>query len=340
MPKILDKTFHQIVALANKSSWNEIIKGAKPEVCKRRKEVVLANIDRFIDFGCVPVEFLETLNEEELVSILERGNVEKTSPKGTKYSDLIRANMPRGWNQVFDDEMLKEIDAIESVLDESGEQRTPTKSDVFNAYYLTPLQSVKMVIVGQNPYHQPNLAMGLSFSGKPDQKIPASLKNIYALAERDVPGFVSPDHPDLSLWAMRGVMMLNTSLTSELNNIKNVHGALWKILLTKTLNAIHESNPDCVYLLWGRDAQSLQLNDEIQNKVTTVHPSPMNNGGEQFKASQCFLKANNILKAKGIPQVNFNIPHRKFLSKEYELIKQKWKDFDEELINDISNIEL
>jgi uracil-DNA glycosylase len=325
-------------------SWEDVFK------VEANKKQILENLDKFSDQGYVPSEMLKQLDHTEIYEIVtkynERIGLHKVKQKGTRYSDVLKSKMPRGWDEVFgDQEVLEELDNMQGVFESKSIKCTPDPVDVFNAYYLTPLENIKVVIIGQNPYHQRSsqglVAMGLSFSARTCEPIPKSLKNIYGLGERDLGtnNFLSPDHPDLSIWAMRGVLMLNTALTSEVGNSKNLLQASWKFLLTKTLQAVHRHNPECVYMLWGRDAQEIDLPDDNANKVTAVHPSPFN-GTEAFQNSKCFSKTNAILKGYGIDPINWNIPLRKNLEKEYALIKTKQQNFDEELLKEALNVDV
>lgn len=187
---------------------------------------------------------------------------------------------PEGWEELFKDKAKHDIAKVSRILERlksRGDTFFPSNDKVFNAYYLTPLDRVKVVIFGQDPYHQTFMgvsrAQGLSFSVDRRDNIPVSLRNIYTELRKSVDGFIEPNHGDLTYWAQQGVLLLNACLTVRPNEAGS-HGKIWMGLITKTIRMIQEHRPYTIFMLWGRDAQN--LSNEIGGKIkilTAAHPS-------------------------------------------------------------------
>lgn len=174
---------------------------------------------------------------------------------------------------------------------------TPVKSKIFRAYNKTPFHKLKVVILGQNPYHgEKGLATGLAF-GVPAliQKTPPSLKNIVKEVERSGKYIVLDT--SLEHWAEQGVLLLNTSLTSELGEIKNVHSKYWEPLIVRTLEAINNYSTGVIFLLWGNHAQSYKryIWESSNTILEASHPSPLS-ARKGFAGCGHFDKVNTLLK--------------------------------------------
>lgn len=171
----------------------------------------------------------------------------------------------------------------------------PDMYDIFNALKYTPLSDVRVVILGQDPYHGPNQAHGLCFSVKKGVEPPPSLKNIYKEIETDL-NIRQADHGQLTSWAQDGVLMLNTVLTVRQGNPNSHKGKGWEIFTDRVIELVNEQAGPCVFMLWGANAKAKQ--SLITNKkhfvLTTVHPSPLSayNG---FFGCKHFSKANEFL---------------------------------------------
>jgi uracil-DNA glycosylase len=190
---------------------------------------------------------------------------------------------PATWDKVFllaKDE-LKTISAIVENQEIMHGRIYPLKKDIFNAFNLTPLNTVKVVIIGQDPYHQiinsnGNLiprATGLSFSVRKEDVIPSSLKNIFTELTNTVRGFNIPEHGDLTEWTQQGILLLNSSLTVNPSD-PGSHGEIWLCFIKHILKEIARVNPQCIYVLWGREAQKIK--PLIGNKsiiLEAAHPS-------------------------------------------------------------------
>ena len=132
----------------------------------------------------------------------------------------------------------------------------PKPSDVFNAFKFTPFNEVKVVILGQDPYHGANQAHGLSFSVQKGVAIPPSLKNIYKELQADIPGFKIPAHGDLSSWAKQGVLLLNSTLTVRSDQPGSHQKMGWEPFTDQAIRALSEQREGLVFMLWGRHAQA------------------------------------------------------------------------------------
>jgi uracil-DNA glycosylase len=188
-------------------------------------------------------------------------------------------------------------------LKQENEQGTivyPKHSDVFNAFKLTPLNEVKVVILGQDPYHGTNQAHGLSFSVQKGVAVPPSLKNIYKELQADIPGFNMPSHGDLSSWAKQGVLLLNATLTVRANEPGSHQKMGWEQFTDKAIEALNAEKSGLVFILWGRHAQAkASLIDSSKHLILmAAHPSPFSafNG---FFGCKHFSKANAYLLSKG-----------------------------------------
>jgi uracil-DNA glycosylase len=179
---------------------------------------------------------------------------------------------------------------------------------VFNAFKLTPFHEVKVVILGQDPYHGANQAHGLSFSVQKGVGIPPSLKNIYKELQVDIPGFNMPSHGDLSDWAKKGVLLLNATLTVRANEPGSHQKMGWEQFTDKAIEALNAKKGGLVFILWGRHAQAkASLIDSGKHLVlTAAHPSPFSayNG---FFGCKHFSKANAYLLSKGEKPINWQI---------------------------------
>ncbi|WP_395948955.1 uracil-DNA glycosylase [Aeromonas mytilicola subsp. aquatica] len=182
----------------------------------------------------------------------------------------------------------------------SGKTIYPQESDVFNSFALTELNAVKVVILGQDPYINPNEAHGLSFSVPHGVKIPPSLANIYQELADDIPGFQQPTHGNLESWAQQGVLLLNTALTVEAGISDSHKGYGWEIFTDKAISAVNEHCRGVVFLLWGAKAKQKKyfIDDTRHHILTAPHPSPYS-ASNGFFGCKHFSQTNTFLISQG-----------------------------------------
>ena len=176
----------------------------------------------------------------------------------------------------------------------------PSADDIFKAFELTPLSEVKVVILGQDPYHNVGQAHGLCFSVKPDVEIPPSLVNIFQELHDDL-GCYIPNNGFLTKWAKQGVLLLNTVLTVRAHRANSHQGLGWEQFTDAAIRAVNELERPVVYMLWGRPAQSKKymLTNPKHLILTAPHPSPLSAsrgffGCRHFSQANAFLEANHI----------------------------------------------
>jgi uracil-DNA glycosylase len=183
----------------------------------------------------------------------------------------------------------------------------PTKSDVFRALELTPFEKIKVVILGQDPYHGEGEANGLAFSVNKGIKLPPSLRNIYRELEEDM-GIVSPKHGDLTKWAEEGVLLLNSVLTVEKDKPASHRNIGWEEYTDNIIKEISEKKKNIVFILWGKYAQSkIPLIDQTKHLViASPHPSPFS-ARKGFFGSKPFSTTNRYLKENSIEPIDWSI---------------------------------
>lgn len=184
----------------------------------------------------------------------------------------------------------------------------PPADDIFNALHLTPLKEVKVVILGQDPYHNEHQAHGLSFSVLPDQReIPPSLQNIYKELHDDL-GCYIPDNGYLEKWARQGVLMLNTVLTVRAHQANSHQGHGWEQFTDAILGAVNQEDRPIVYLLWGRPAQSKipMLTNPKHLILKAPHPSPLS-AYRGFFGCRHFSQTNAFLESHGAAPIDWQI---------------------------------
>lgn len=200
------------------------------------------------------------------------------------------------------------IDTLKTVAAEraSGITIYPPQQDVFNAFRFTELGEVKAVILGQDPYHGPNQAHGLSFSVLPGIAPPPSLVNIYKELQSEYPDFVYPNHGYLESWARQGVLLLNTVLTVQAGRAHSHANLGWETFTDRVIEAINQRREGVVFLLWGSHAQKKgSIIDRQRHCVlTSPHPSPLS-AHRGFLGCGHFLKANEYLVSRGESAINW-----------------------------------
>lgn len=183
----------------------------------------------------------------------------------------------------------------------------PSPEEIFTAFELTPLARVKVVILGQDPYHNKGQAHGLCFSVKPDVDIPPSLVNIYQELHDDL-GCYIPNNGYLTKWAKQGVLLLNTVLTVQAHAANSHRGIGWEEFTDAVIRILNEQDQPMVFILWGRPAQNkkVMLNNPKHIILEAPHPSPLS-AYRGFFGSRPFSKTNQYLEANGLEPVDWQI---------------------------------
>ena len=206
------------------------------------------------------------------------------------------------WNEILAEEIQKDYyqELQDFVQKRRAEVRVfPEEKNVFNALELTPFESVKVVILGQDPYHGFGQAHGLSFSVQKGIPLPPSLKNIYKELQEDIGGDL-PTEGDLTHWAQQGVLLLNTVLTVEEGNANSHKGMGWERLTNRLIESLNELKHPVIFILWGKPAQDKEKLITNPNHVIlkAPHPSPLS-AYRGFFGSKPFSRVNNILMQQG-----------------------------------------
>lgn len=190
----------------------------------------------------------------------------------------------------------------------AGKQIYPPGSLIFNAFDSTPFEAVKVVILGQDPYHNPGQAMGLSFSVPKGVAIPPSLRNMYLELETSL-GILAPKHGDLSSWAAQGVFLLNAMLTVEEQQAGSHQKKGWQNFTDAAIQALGQEREGLVFMLWGAFAQKKKaLIDSSKHLIlASAHPSPLS-AHRGFLGNQHFLLANEYLIKNGREAINWALP--------------------------------
>lgn len=191
----------------------------------------------------------------------------------------------------------------------SGKAIFPPAKDVFNAFRATEFNDVKVVILGQDPYHGPRQAHGLCFSVLPGIKTPPSLVNMYKELAQDIDGFQIPAHGYLQSWAEQGVLLLNTVLTVEQGKAHSHSKTGWETFTDKVIEAVNQHQSGVVFLLWGSHAQKKgRFIDRNKHHVLAApHPSPLS-AHRGFFGCRHFSHANQILNSQGKATIDWHLP--------------------------------
>lgn len=208
----------------------------------------------------------------------------------------------------FEKEYMKNLRTFLMKEKEEGKIVFPPGSLIFNAFNHTPFDKVKVVILGQDPYHGQGQAHGLSFSVQKGVTPPPSLKNIYKELKDDIEDFTIPSHGDLTKWADEGVLLLNATLTVRKGEPGSHHNKGWELFTDQAIRELSEKKKGIVFLLWGKNAQAkIPLIDTDKHFILkAAHPSPYSaNSG--FFGCRHFSKANKLLKEQGIEPIDWHL---------------------------------
>ena len=221
----------------------------------------------------------------------------------------INPQIEESWQEALREEFNSDyFISLKAFIKEEKKNYTiyPPGNKMFTAFNLCPLPSVKVVIIGQDPYHGPGQAHGLCFSVPDGIKIPPSLRNIYKEINNDL-GIPIPKTGNLEKWAEEGVLMINAILSVRAHEAASHHGKGWETFTDKAIKTISDLRAGVVFLLWGKFAQDKQaLIDTNKHFVlTSVHPSPLS-AHRGFLGCKHFSKSNQLLKENGIEEVDWN----------------------------------
>lgn len=232
-------------------------------------------------------------------------------PKGTLIRDkMSNVKIEAGWKAALAGEFEQPyFEAIASFLRSekaAGKVVYPPGGLIFNAFDSTPFDQVKVVILGQDPYHNPGEAMGLCFSVPRGVKVPPSLVNIYKELQADL-GIPAPGHGDLSSWTRQGVFLLNAMLTVERNRPQSHQNIGWQTFTDAVIRTLSERREGLVFMLWGNFARKKKtlIDTERHLVLESAHPSPL--AGNAFSGCRHFSKANAYLESKGVVPVDWRV---------------------------------
>lgn len=223
---------------------------------------------------------------------------------------VSNVQIEEGWKQALAEEFQKpyfaEIKAFLLAEKQAGKTIYPPGPLIFNAFNQTPFDKLEVVILGQDPYHNPGEAMGLCFSVPQGVKTPPSLQNIYKEIKNSL-GIAPPGHGDLTHWAQQGVLLLNAILTVEARKPASHQKIGWQTFTDAVIKTISDRKEGIVFLLWGNFARSKKsLIDETKHYVLeSAHPSPL--AGDAFQGCGHFVRTNELLAGQGKQQIQWKI---------------------------------
>jgi uracil-DNA glycosylase len=212
-------------------------------------------------------------------------------------------------NAEFKASYMQDLLDILALEEQQGKVIYPQRADWFHALEATPLDKVKVVILGQDPYHQPGQAHGLCFSVQPGIKVPPSLVNIYKELQTDL-GIAPASHGYLESWAKQGVLLLNAVLTVEDSNANAHQGKGWEHFTDRIINIVNEQCDHVVFMLWGSYAQKkgLMIDTSRHLVLKAPHPSPLS-AYRGFFGCRHFSQANSYLVEHGRQAIDWQLPN-------------------------------
>ncbi|HAT4308878.1 TPA: uracil-DNA glycosylase [Clostridium perfringens] len=224
----------------------------------------------------------------------------------------MAAEFNNDWDDLLKDEFEKEyyLNLRKFLINEYKTQKIhPSMYDIFNALKFTPYKDVKVVILGQDPYHGPNQAHGFSFSVKPGVQTPPSLRNMFKELNSDL-GCYIPNNGFLKSWAKQGILLLNTVLTVREGQANSHKGKGWEIFTDRIIELLNKREEPIVFILWGRNAISKEalITNPIHKIIKSVHPSPLS-ATRGFFGSKPFSKTNDFLVSINKEPIDWQIPN-------------------------------
>lgn len=227
--------------------------------------------------------------------------------------DLTPKHLPEDWKVALSAEFSAPyFHQLKDFLVEERRNYTiyPPAPDVFNALRFTPLSEVKVLILGQDPYHGAEQAHGLSFSVRPGVRIPPSLRNIYKELATDIPEFTPPKHGDLRSWAEQGVLMLNAVLTVREGQANSHQGKGWEQLTDAIIRTVNAKEERVVFVLWGAYARKKAklITGKQHVIIESAHPSPLSE--KNFFGTRPFSRVNEALAEAGQRPIDWQLPQQ------------------------------
>ena len=228
-----------------------------------------------------------------------------------KVHILSTINIEESWKirliEEFEKSYMRQLSDFLKAEKKEGKEIFPIGSEIFSAFDCTPFDKVKVVILGQDPYHGRGQAHGLSFSVKEGVQPPPSLENIFKELKSDI-GLNRPKSGSLEKWAKEGVLLLNTVLTVEKSKPASHQGKGWENFTNKVLSILNEEKTNLVYILWGKKAQEKGafINEHSNLIIKSPHPSPYS-AANGFFDSKPFSKTNKYLTDNGISPINWEL---------------------------------
>ena len=220
--------------------------------------------------------------------------------------------IPSGWKQLLKTETSsKSYRRLETFLEQEaagGQVILPPRSDIFRALRATPYESVRVLLLGQDPYHTPGMPHGLCFSvPRHVQRLPPSLKNVYRELHEDL-GCRIPNNGCLEPWAEQGVLLLNTALTVRAHMPNSHRNCGWQGLTDRVIQLVDAKATRVVFVLWGAEAQKTQtlITNPHHVVISSAHPSPLS--ARKFFGCRCFSRINHSLTAAGLSAIDWQIP--------------------------------
>ncbi len=226
-------------------------------------------------------------------------------------TNLSRVNIEAGWNALlkadFAADYMCDLNRFLYAEEASGKHIYPPRNEIFNAFEMTPLNKVKVVILGQDPYHRRGQAHGLSFSVRHGVRKPPSLQNIFKELQSDLK-IMPPSHGNLEHWAKSGVLLLNSCLTVLEGQATAHAGRGWEKFTDSVINHLNQKKRNLVFILWGRQAQKkgININHNRHLVLTSPHPSPLA-AYSGFFGSRPFSKTNAYLTKHQLAPISWDV---------------------------------
>jgi len=235
---------------------------------------------------------------------------EETKEMEAEKGSIVEYFKEKSWLEHLAPEFKKSyFKSILSALDEAkknGKTVYPPEKDIFNAFNFTPFDKLKVVIIGQDPYHGAGQAHGIAFSVNKGVAVPSSLQNIYKELTDDIQGFKAPNHGNLVGWAKQGVLLLNATLTVEAGNA-NSHAKIgWQTFTNTVIQEINSKKENVVFLLWGNFAQKKAAHVDGRKHYILKSPHPSFFSADKFFGNKHFSKANEYLKKHNIEPIDWS----------------------------------